>query len=331
MRPVILRGNAQGAQARDRLVEPPLSGPARTPARTPAANAAGRQGRTRRRDPAPSRVAYKLHRLWLTPAFRLFLRAGLPMLVTFVLAYAWLAEPERRQVLLSGVSDLTRALKSRPEFMITLMAIEGASPDVAAEIRAEFPLEMPVSSFDLDLEMMQAEIADLDAVEKAELRLRPGGVLEISVTERVPVVVWRSRDGLFLLDLKGNRVADLDQRAARGDLPLIAGEGAGDKVAEALSILRAAQPLARDLRGLVRVGERRWDVVLTGGRTIKLPESYPVAALQQVIALDQAQDLLARAVAVVDMRTPSRPTLRLAPVARAELRRIRAYQSGDFQ
>ena len=187
MRPVILRGTAQGAHARARMVEPPLSGPARAPAAD--ATTTGRQRRTRRRDPAPSRAAYKLHRLWLTPAFRLFLRAGLPMLVTFVLAYAWLAEPERRQVLLSGLSDLTQALKSRPEFMITLMAIEGASPDVAAEIRAEFPLEMPVSSFDLDLEMMQAEIADLDAVEKAELRLRPGGVLEISVTERVPVVV----------------------------------------------------------------------------------------------------------------------------------------------
>ena len=34
-----------------------------------------------RRDPAPSRWAYKMQRLWLTPAFRVFMRFGLPVLV----------------------------------------------------------------------------------------------------------------------------------------------------------------------------------------------------------------------------------------------------------
>ena len=73
------------------------------------------------------------------------------------------------------------------------------------------------------------------------------------------------------------------------------------------------------LRGLVRVGERRWDLVLADGPTIMLPEAEPVAALEQVLALDAAEDLLARAVSHVDMRDPRRPTLRLERMASAQL------------
>jgi cell division protein FtsQ len=31
-----------------------------------------------RRDPAPSRLTYRMHRLWLTPLFRVAFRVGLP-------------------------------------------------------------------------------------------------------------------------------------------------------------------------------------------------------------------------------------------------------------
>jgi cell division protein FtsQ len=81
------------------------------------------------------------------------------------------------------------------------------------------------------------------------------------------------------------------------------------------------------LRGLVRVGERRWDVVLDRDQRILLPEADPVPALERVIALDEATELLARDVAVVDMRNPSRPTLRLTAAAMEELRRLRAIDS----
>jgi cell division protein FtsQ len=59
------------------------------------------------------------------------------------------------------------------------------------------------------------------------------------------------------------------------------------------------------------MGERRWDMVLDRDQRILLPETDPVAAMHRVVALDQAQDMLARDVSLVDMRLGSRPTLRL--------------------
>ncbi|MFZ1725533.1 MAG: cell division protein FtsQ/DivIB, partial [Albidovulum sp.] len=94
-------------------------------------------------------------------------------------------------------------------------------------------------------------------------------------------------------------------------LPVIAGEGADENVTEALAIFRAARPIQHRIRGLVRMGERRWDVVLDRDQRIMLPESDPVSALERIIALDQAEDMLGRDIAAVDMRNEQRPTIRL--------------------
>ncbi len=109
----------------------------------------------------------------------------------------------------------------------------------------------------------------------------------------------------------------------------LAGEGADRAVPEALALMRAAKPLEGRLRGLVRMGERRWDVVLDRGQRILLPEKNPIDALEQVIAVHQAQELLERDLAAVDMRNVTRPTLRMEPQAVEELRRIRGIVVGD--
>ena len=271
------------------------------------------------RDPAPSRAAYKLHRMMLTPGIRLFLRAGLPALAMFFATSIWLSNEDRRGAITDRVAEVRRQIEERPEFMVKMMAIEQASDSVAEDIRDILPIDFPVSSFDLDLDGIQARIEELDAVAAASVRVRAGGVLDIGVQERIPVVVWRSQHGIELLDKDGHRVAPIDTRSKRGDLPLIVGGGADKSVPEAMLLLAASGPLTQRLRGLVRVGDRRWDVVLDRGQIIMLPEAGAVGALEKAIALDRAQDLLARDIAAVDFRNPRRPVLRLTSDALTNL------------
>ena len=282
-----------------------------------------------RRDPAPSRWAFRMQRLWLTPLFRAFLRKGIPAFTAIFIAGWYVTDPARMEAMQAWVDDVRRSIAERPEFMVQLLRIEGASPELAGDIREILPLDLPVSSFDLELDHMRSEVAGLDAVAGAEMRVVAGGVLLVKVEERVPAVVWRRRDGLELLDAEGHRVAPLVERTARADLPLIVGEGADAAVPEALRLIALAGPVADRMRGLTRVGERRWDVILDRGQRILLPEAEPVAALERVIALDRAQDVLARDIAVIDMRDRRRPTLRLSAEAIEELRRMRGMDEGD--
>ena len=282
------------------------------------------QARPARRDPSPSRLGYRLHRLWLTPMVRVLVRVGLPAWLLAMGVGLVVSDPDRRAALAGGWSELREGLESRPEFQVTGIAVEGASAPVAAALRAMAPQAWPVSSFRLDLETLRLEFEALDAVAQADLRVRADGLLEARITERVPAAIWYDGDGLALVDAEGYRVARLLARAGRPDLPLIAGAGAGQAVPEALALFAAAAPLEEILIGLVRVGERRWDVVLEDDRRLLLPETGAVAALERALAQDAAEDLLGRDVRHLDMRLPDRPTLRLSEAAAEEVRRVRA-------
>jgi cell division protein FtsQ len=274
-----------------------------------------------RRDPAPSKWDYRLQRWMLTPYVRGFLLKGLPSLVVAGGFALWFAQEPNRQALIGQLSLLRDQFEARPEFRVSLARIEGASDDLAEAVREKLALPLPMSSFDIDLDAARARIEVLDAVKSADLRVRSGGILQVTITERKPVAVWRTEDGLLLVDETGRRVAGLVSRADRPDLPLIAGVGADSATPEALDLIAAAGPLAPRMRGLVRVGERRWDLVLDRNQRVLLPEKNPVQALERLLALDQAQDLMNRDILTVDLRSNHRPTLRLTPNALAEPRR----------
>lgn len=291
----------------------PLTAPKRT-----ASNRAWSE--PQRRDPAPSRMAYRMERLWLTPGFRRLLRVGLPTVIVAAALGIYFGDSTRRATIAEKYTALKTQIEHRPEFMVNMMAIDGATPAVAEAVRNLVPVTLPASSFALDLEAIRAAIAQIDAVEGAKLFIRAGGILQVNIRERTPVILWRTDGRIEMLDATGHRVATLLDRTARPDLPVIAGEGADTHVTEALSLLSTATPLMSRVRGLARIGDRRWDIVLDRDQRIMLPEIDPTSALERVIALDQSQDLLNRDIVAIDMRNIDRPTLRVGADAMQAMR-----------
>ncbi|MDV7142606.1 cell division protein FtsQ/DivIB [Tropicimonas sp. TH_r6] len=282
------------------------------------------------RDPAPSRFSYRLNRWMLTPFYRRALRSGVPAML-MVGAVVWYVSDEARVTQITDtVREAREAIEERPEFMVKVMSVEGASPELAAAVRNELALRLPMSSFEMDLDAMRLNVEAFNAVASATLRIRSGGVLAVEITERQPAVLWRHADGLTLLDAGGHMVAGASLRADWPDLPVVAGIGAEAAVPEALELIAAAAPLKARLRGLVRMGERRWDVVLDRGQRLLLPEAEPVEALERLIALNAGRSMLQRDITVVDFRNPRRPTVRLNTNAIHELQTIRDIESGDL-
>lgn len=279
-----------------------------------------------RRDPAPSRWAYRRQRLMLTPLFRTMFRVGLPTFAVLAVAGLYLADQDRRDALTGAFTDLRTKFEQRPEFMVSLVSVEGASDELAEAVRAKLALPLPQSSFDMDLDAARLRIESLDAVKQAELRVRSGGILQVVITERQPVLIWRNGETLEMLDDSGHRVAGLVSRTDRPDLPLVAGPGADLATDEALEILAAATPLAPRIRGMIRMGERRWDIILDRDQRINLPAANPVRALERLLVLDKAQDILARDLSTIDLRNEHRPTVRLTPFAFVELRRAQGIE-----
>ena len=273
----------------------------------------GRAGRNG--DPAPSRLSYRFQRWMLTPGIRRGLKIGLPVVAVMAALGGYFAAEERREAVGAYIADIKTSIQERPEFMVNLMAIDGAGTGLSDDIREVVPLDFPLSSWDLDVEQIRDTITGLDPVKSAAVRIRPGGILQVDVVERQPVIVWRTRHGIEVLDETGAHVSMVASRADHADLPLIAGKGADKHVPQALEVLATARSMGSRVRGLIRIGERRWDLVLDRGQRIMLPTDRPVRALERVLAVNEVQDLLERDVAVVDMRLGQRPTIRMNKTA----------------
>lgn len=281
------------------------------------------------RDPAPSRLRYRLTRLWLRPRVRRLVNIGLPALAVAATGWMLAAELDLPRRTIEAARSLRATIVERPQFTVTRMAIPDVSPELVEQIREASLVGLPVNSLEVNVAAVRERVEALDAVERARVRALPNGVLEIRAIERIPVVLWRSAAGLELLDATGVRVAEVDSRLRRPDLALIAGDGAETRVPEALALIVEAGPVARRMRGLVRVGERRWDLVLDRDQVIKLPEAEPLAALSRVVALQVADALLERDVTVIDMRDPRRPMVRLGAPALAERARPAQIAEGE--
>lgn len=253
-------------------------------------------------DPAPSRVAYRMQRFWLSPWLRWAVTTVMPVCLLATAATLWVLQPSQ-QAKLAEVSGTMRAqVEARPEFQIRQMAITGASPVLADAIRERLGLVFPISWFQIDTVAIHDNVAALDAVAETRVTVELGGALHVDLREREPAVLWRRDGAIELLDPSGHRIAFVDSRDTRADLPLVTGDGADAAVPEALSLFEAAKPISARVRALTRQGERRWDVILDRGQVIKLPEVEPRVALERVIAMQQTMDLLARDVPVVDVR-----------------------------
>jgi cell division protein FtsQ len=279
-----------------------------------------------RRDPAPSKWQYRLQRIWLTPVYRFAFRYVMPVAVTGLIGAAIWSDQDRAAAITAQVAAVQSMFESRPEFRVDFLSIEGASVDLADAVRAKLALTLPVSSFDLDLDLLRQTAETLDAVAEASVQIRAGGVLRVALVERQAALIWRNGDQLEMLDSTGHRVASLRARADRADLPLIVGKGANAVTDEALDILAAASPIGQSIRGLQRVGERRWDIILDRNQRIMLPEYNAMAALDRALALDQAEKLFARDITAIDLRYGPRPVLRMAPYAMTQSLRARGIE-----
>lgn len=280
-------------------------------------------------DPSPSLLRYRFERLWLKPSIRQLVRLWLPLVTAGLIIFSTSNNDGVRAFFQTKSAQMYEVMAARPELQVTQVVFPGVSEGLQQQILTVTGLELPVSSLNLDVAALKRAVETLDAVETAQIRVLGGGSLEILTVERDPVVVWRDGDVLRLIDNEGRRVADIARRSARGDLPLIVGLGAELKVDEAMNLVRVADPISDRVRGLVRIGERRWNLVLDRGQTIMLPEFGAVSALRRVMALHQSEDLLSRDILSVDMRNADRPILRLTDEAISELRRQRSEVRGE--
>ena len=265
-------------------------------------------------DPAPSRIAYRIMRLMLIPRLRLIFTLGFPSLLIFCATLGLFININVWENISAIKKDLKLAFVERPEFMIKVASIDGSSDELANEIREILPLDFPVSYFDLDIKYLHKVVNEIPAVASAAIKISVGGVLQINVTEKSPAFIWRKDNVMSVIDETGSFIRIANSRVDYPKLPLVVGEAANLVVSEISSLMQANEYFKDHVRAFIRVGERRWDLILENNVRIMLPQREFLAAFDRLMLMNEAGSLLSGRLSNIDMRLVVRPTVRVDTV-----------------
>ena len=266
-------------------------------------------------DPAPSRVAYRIMRLLLIPRLRLIFTLGFPSLLIFCATLGLFININVWENISAIKKDLKLAFVERPEFMIKVASIDGSSDELANEIREILPLDFPVSYFDLDIKYLHKVVNEIPAVASAAIKISAGGVLQINVAEKSPSFIWRKDNIMSVIDETGSFIRIANSRVDYPKLPLVVGEAADLAVSEISSLMQANEYFKDHVRAFIRVGERRWDLILENNVRIMLPQREFLAAFDRLMLMNEAGQLLSGRLSNIDMRLVVRPTVRVDTVS----------------
>lgn len=231
---------------------------------------------------------------------------------------------------------VVKEVTARTGFAVEEVRITGNREVSEIDVFAQIGLDGWTSLIGFDAADARARILELPWVEQASVRKVYPAALEVRITEKVPFAIWQQGRQLTLIEEDGAPIAPL-RGSRHKSLPLVVGYGAADRASSFVPQIRAIGDLGERVRGFVRVADRRWNLQLDNGLTIKLPEEGAEDALRELVALDGSHQILSRDLVAIDLRLPDRFVLRLGEEA-AEARETalkerlgRAYQRAERQ
>lgn len=207
-----------------------------------------------------------------------------------------------------------QAVTARFGFAVDQVRVSGNRETSEIDILERLDLDGWTSLIGFDAEAARERIAGLPWVKVAAVRKVYPDELEVRIEEREPFAIWQHGRQLAIIERDGRVITPFDG-GRHAVLPLVIGYGAAERGAGFVAKIRQHPELAARVKGFILVAERRWDLRLENGITIRLPEAGEDAAIAEVLRLDREDGLLSRDIAAVDLRLEDRLVIRLTPEA----------------
>jgi cell division protein FtsQ len=135
--------------------------------------------------------------------------------------------------------------------------------------------------------------------------------LQIDIVERSAFALWQENGRISVIAEDGAVLEPYVERRFTS-LPLVVGSGAQTGAKDFLALLARYPQIKAQVRAGVMVGERRWNLRLTNGIDVRLPERNMEQALTLLTSLDRDKQLMSRDITAIDMRLSDRVTVRLS-------------------
>jgi cell division protein FtsQ len=238
-----------------------------------------------------------------------------PRFSAAILSAALIASAGAYGAFVGGYADsIVQGVTARTGFAVDQIKVVGNHQTSEIDVLDRLGLDGWTSLIGFNAEAARERIATLPWVEGAAVRKVYPHTLEVRIDERAAFALWQQGDSVSVIERSGAVIAPFSG-GKQALLPLIVGTGAPARAPEFLDKIQRYPEFAARVKGYIRVGERRWDLKLDNGITVKLPEDGEDEAIDALVKLDHDNGLLTRDIAAVDMRLSDRLVVELSPEA----------------
>jgi cell division protein FtsQ len=227
------------------------------------------------------------------------------------------------QAFIAREGDLRDVVARALGLDIAIVTISGQTELREREILAAGHISPKSSLLFLDAAEARKGLEDLPLVKSASVRKLYPNHLVIDLVEREPYALWQKDGKVSIVAADGAPIDELTDSRFIG-LPFVVGDHANEHLPEFNALLTAAGELRPKIRAGVFVSDRRWDLAMTNGVIVKLPELNAQAAVETLLKLQRQDRVLDRAALSLDLRVPGRMFVRLTEEA-AEARAAAAH------
>lgn len=201
-------------------------------------------------------------------------------------------------------------------FDISAVTISGQSRLNEKELLAASGVDPKNSLPFLDASAVRERLMAVPLVKSARVMKLYPNRLVVAIEERQPHALWQREGRVSVISEDGVTIDELRDERYLG-LPFVVGEGAQKRLPEFLQLLKAMEDLGQRVKAGVMVASRRWDIEMTNGVIVKLPEENPGPAVETLKRLQREARILDRDVMSIDLRAGDRAMVRLTEEAAA--------------
>ena len=270
------------------------------------------------KDPAPSRLYYKINRLFYRLWFRLVLITVF-LVVSILVSKKFLFKDIDLNAEIRFLSEKSSAIyKGLTELSITRIFVKGAQEALKKEIITLIENAATEGFSALKAQALREKIEDIRKVKKAFVKFSTDGLVIVNVIERKEAVVFFNNDLYEVLDSNGVILSIKQNYEGLSSFPLIVGKDASKNIDELLELVNEIGSYQSEVLYYKWVGERRWDIHMKSELVFKLPENNLNKGLKVMRMFLRETNKLSKNVSSVDLRNIDKPIIRFRKVPPVE-------------
>ncbi|MGV3278523.1 cell division protein FtsQ/DivIB [Rickettsiales bacterium LUAb2] len=186
------------------------------------------------------------------------------------------------------------------------LKIEGASTRVKQQINNSFANLIGANMVDIRINNIKSQIISMPWVANVSVRKSYPNTIDIKIIEKKPLLIWENDDGEFFVINSENKIVRKSNVSDYKNLILIKqGKVALDRSDDLRFIIYKNYDLLSKISKLEFVGYR-WNIYLSNGILIELPESNVDKAIDKIISANNKYQILSRDIDYIDARIPNK-------------------------